>query len=62
MQAVELRSEVIVPTDSEIRYVDTWLDTKNKIIRTDLERIDLEVPVFEDKTRKYESEIAIADQ
>ncbi|GBM18744.1 hypothetical protein AVEN_227192-1, partial [Araneus ventricosus] len=62
MQAVELRSEVIVPTDSEIRYVDTWLDTKNKIIRTDLERIDLEVPVFEDKTRKYESEIAIAEQ
>ncbi|CAL1296175.1 unnamed protein product [Larinioides sclopetarius] len=61
MQAVELRSEVIVPTDSEIRYVDTWVDTKNKIIRTDLERIDLEVPVFEDKTRKYESEIAIAD-
>ncbi|KAF8776958.1 hypothetical protein HNY73_013890 [Argiope bruennichi] len=61
LQAVELRSEVIVPTDSEIRYVDTWLDTKNKIIRTDLERIDLETPVFEEKLRKYESEIAIAE-
>ncbi|GIY94613.1 uncharacterized protein CEXT_73421 [Caerostris extrusa] len=59
IQAISLHSEVILPDNLEIRYVDTWLDTKSKILRVDLERIDEEVPVFEEKARKYQSEIAI---
>ncbi|GFY64797.1 uncharacterized protein TNIN_325641 [Trichonephila inaurata madagascariensis] len=60
MQAIAVHSELVLPENLEVRYVDTWLDTKNKIVRVDLERIDDEVPVFEEKSRKYQSEIAIA--
>ncbi|GFQ91173.1 uncharacterized protein TNCT_235161, partial [Trichonephila clavata] len=60
MQAIAVHSELVLPENLEVRYVDTWLDTKNKIARVDLERIDDEVPVFEEKSRKYQSEIAIA--
>ncbi|KAG8192172.1 hypothetical protein JTE90_027811 [Oedothorax gibbosus] len=59
MKALALHSELLFKDNLEIRYVDTWVDTTNRILRMDMERIKDDVPIFERKARKYQSETII---
>ncbi|XP_035226648.1 uncharacterized protein LOC118198977 [Stegodyphus dumicola] len=56
-QAMAMHSELILPDYQEIRYVDTWYNPSSKLVRVDIERLKEEVPPFQEKERRYQSEM-----